>query len=250
MNAVVIQGSPKRDEGNTFSILSPFIDGMKEAGANVDLVFAKDYSIESCKGCFYCMFKSPGDCCIKDDMQLFYQKLKNADIWIFASPVYFGGFASSIRKILERLSPLLEPSFQNYNGITGHPWRETTMVKKIALVASCGSLELINFDSLISELQCICKKCGKSGILNTKYAGALLFRNAQDFLSVPDLKDVHQSLKHAAKEAGKELITSDHISSTFQDIIKEKIDQLSVDKFVQKKNAFVRSILEKAMQKK
>jgi hypothetical protein len=248
VNAVVIQGSPKRNQGNTYSILSPFIDGMIEAGANIDLVFAKDYSIKPCEGCFYCMFKSGGNCCIKDDMQQLIQKLKQADIWVIAGPVYFGGFTSSIRKILERLSPLLDPSFQNYNGITGHPWRENIMVKKIALVASCASLELINFDSLIAELQCICKKCGKNDSLITKYAGALLFRNAQDFNSNPEMKDICKTLQRTAKEAGKELIMNDQITSTFQDIIKEKIDQLSIDEVIQKKNVYVRNILEKTIQ--
>lgn len=243
MKVVVMHGSPKMDKGNTYSILSPFIDGMKNAGADVELIFTNQLSIEPCRGELHCMLKSPGNCIIKDDMQLIYSKLKSANMWVFSSPVYFGGFASSIRIILERLCPLIQPSFETYESVIGHPWRETVIVDKIALVASCGSLELFNFDALIAELKCICRKCGKYGVLTTKFAGALLFQDARDLTVNADINDFHHRLRFAAMEAGKNLIKEGSITSDFQNINNGNITKLSAEMIVQKKNTFLKQII-------
>jgi multimeric flavodoxin WrbA len=41
MNVLAINGSPHMDDGNTAMILNPFLDGMKEAGANVELIYTR-----------------------------------------------------------------------------------------------------------------------------------------------------------------------------------------------------------------
>ena len=60
MKVLAINGSPHMDDGNTAMILNPFLEGMKEAGADVDLFYTKKLNIGPCNGDMSCWFKNPG----------------------------------------------------------------------------------------------------------------------------------------------------------------------------------------------
>jgi multimeric flavodoxin WrbA len=79
------------DKGNTALILIPFLDGMEEAGAKVERLCTKKLKINPCQGEISCWLKTPGECFQKDDMQMVLSKLRLADIWVFATPVYLDG---------------------------------------------------------------------------------------------------------------------------------------------------------------
>ncbi len=76
MKALVINSSPHMDKGNTALILTPFIEGMKEASADVEIFYTKKLKIEPCNGCFTCWLKTPGVCIHKDDMAAILPKLE------------------------------------------------------------------------------------------------------------------------------------------------------------------------------
>jgi hypothetical protein len=87
--AVAINGSPRMDKGNTARVLGPFIQGMVDAGSEVELFYASRLKLKPC-ACneMYCWYTRPGECCIQDDKQSLYPKLKEADTLILATPVY------------------------------------------------------------------------------------------------------------------------------------------------------------------
>jgi len=62
MNVLAINGSPHLDDGNTAMILSPFLDEMKETGANVELFCTRKLKFGPCDGDMSCCFKNPGKC--------------------------------------------------------------------------------------------------------------------------------------------------------------------------------------------
>jgi multimeric flavodoxin WrbA len=87
--AVAINGSPRMEKGNTALILTPFIQGMMDAGAGVELLYASRLEVKPCScGVMYCWDELPGECCIQDDMQSLYPRLKQADVLVLATPVY------------------------------------------------------------------------------------------------------------------------------------------------------------------
>ena len=83
MKVVAINGSPKMDKGTTALILEPFLDGMREAGADVELYFTKKLDIKPCQGEFNCWLKSPGECHQDDDMAELRPRFAEADVWVF-----------------------------------------------------------------------------------------------------------------------------------------------------------------------
>ena len=88
LKVVAINSSPNMGDGNTALILYPFLEGMREKGAEVELFYTKKLRIRPCQGDFDCAVKTPGECFQKDDMEMLHPKLMDADIWVFASPLY------------------------------------------------------------------------------------------------------------------------------------------------------------------
>ncbi|MEO0185186.1 MAG: flavodoxin family protein [candidate division WOR-3 bacterium] len=107
IRATAINGSPRMDKGYTAKILNPFVEGMKEAGCETKIFFASKLKVKPCVcGTMYCWYEKPGQCFIKDDMQLLYAELKQSEILILASPVYIP-LPGAMQNVLNRLCPLL-----------------------------------------------------------------------------------------------------------------------------------------------
>ena len=66
---IAINGSARMEKGNTELVLSSFLDGMREAGASVEVVYAKKLKIRPCIGDFQCWYEKVGECIHSDDMR-------------------------------------------------------------------------------------------------------------------------------------------------------------------------------------
>jgi multimeric flavodoxin WrbA len=103
MQVLGIMGSPRR-QGNTEILLDRALAGAKEAGAEVEKVVVSQLKISPCREIYACL--KDGNCAIKDDMQLLYDKLLEADHIIFASPVFFYSITSQAKAIVDRCQAL------------------------------------------------------------------------------------------------------------------------------------------------
>ena len=79
MNILLINGSPRGENGNTIRLSNAFCEGIIErTNANIESINLNKLDIKDCKGCFVCWKDTPGVCCIKDDMQEMLEKIKSA----------------------------------------------------------------------------------------------------------------------------------------------------------------------------
>jgi len=109
MKVIAINGSPRMEKGYTALILNSFTHGMMDAGAEVELFYVRRLKVKPCTcGEMYCWYKKAGECCIKDDMQLLYPQLWEADILILATPVYIP-LPGEMQNFINRICPLIEP---------------------------------------------------------------------------------------------------------------------------------------------
>ncbi len=69
MKVLVFNSSPFMDKGNTSMVLNPFIEGMKEEGAEVETFYLKKLEINPCQGEMNCWLRTPGECFQNDDMK-------------------------------------------------------------------------------------------------------------------------------------------------------------------------------------
>lgn len=98
---IVVTGSP-RTFGNTEMLADAFIEGAKANGNSVTKFNVGHMNISGCNDCQYC-YSHNGECSLKDDMQDIYAVMHNADMLVFASPVYWFGFTSQIKAMIDRM---------------------------------------------------------------------------------------------------------------------------------------------------
>jgi len=101
MKVLAFNSSPRMGKGNTALILNPFLEGMREAGAEVELFYTRKLKINPCTGGLSCLLKTPGECFQKDDMQMLYPKLREADIMVFGAPVYCAGIPGPMKNLID-----------------------------------------------------------------------------------------------------------------------------------------------------
>ena len=58
--------------------------------------------IRGCMACEYC-FSHNGECAQKDDMTQVYAELKDADMVVFASPIYWFDITAQLKAVIDRL---------------------------------------------------------------------------------------------------------------------------------------------------
>lgn len=222
MKVLAINSSPNMDKGNTALILNPFLDGMREAGAEVKLLYTKKLKINPCQGCFHCWVKNPGNCFQKDDMQMVLPNLSEADIWVFASPVYVDGVTGPLKNLMDRIIPLGQPFFELRDGHCRHPGREGTKGGKLVLVSNCGFWEMDNFDPLLVHMKAVCKNAAR------EFAGALLRPHGGGLRKMMEHGMPLDDIFEAAKEAGHQLVEDGKMSPETLKIISRELVPLEM----------------------
>lgn len=97
---LVVKGSPRKN-GNTSAMADAFIKGARENGNTITEIVLKDKTIGDCMGCGACQ-RNGGICVQKDDMTEIYHAMKQADVIVLASPVYFYTWTSLMKRMIDR----------------------------------------------------------------------------------------------------------------------------------------------------
>lgn len=97
---IILKGSP-RVKGNSAVLAEQIFAGAKEAGAEVDSVYLSGLEINPCDACDACQENDDG-CIVLDDMQSLYPKLKQADVIVIASPIYYFTMTAQTKAFVDR----------------------------------------------------------------------------------------------------------------------------------------------------
>jgi len=195
---VAINGSPRMEKGNTHMILTPFLQGMKDAEADVELFYASRLAVQACTGEFHCWYEKPGECYIKDDMELLYPKLREAETLVLATPVYIP-LPGEMQNVINRLCPLIEPVLDTREGRTRARFHKDVKINKIVLVSTSGWWEMGNFDTVV----CIARELAEDA--SVEFAGAVLRPHAYLMREDGELTEKGKAVQEAARTAGYEL---------------------------------------------
>ncbi|MCG8618354.1 MAG: flavodoxin family protein, partial [Desulfobacterales bacterium] len=95
-----IQGSPRKN-GNCEYLLSAFLKECETRGARTETIRPHNLDIGPCKELIVCEKK--GFCPIRDQMEeLGYEKIRQADVVVLASPVFFYGVTAQVKVFIDR----------------------------------------------------------------------------------------------------------------------------------------------------
>lgn len=144
-NIVVIQGGG-RPKGNTAQLIGSFVRGAEEAGHQVEVVSLLKHEVKGCLGCNACRYGKP--CVQKDSFNELVPKIKEADLLVFASPLYFWTISSRIKAFIERLYCIAE---EDTNPPLGR--YEKYPVKDCALLMTAADNFFWTFEQAVSYYQ-------------------------------------------------------------------------------------------------
>ena len=234
---LAFNSSPRKGKGNTALILDPFIEGMREDRAEVDLYYNYDLKISPCKGCFNCWLKKPGVCSQKDDMQWLLSKMRDADVIVYATPVYSYGMNAQMKNLIDRMIVLAKPFMEVSEGRSRHIVGAGDKIHKIVLVSNCGLWGLDSFDPLVVHMKKLCQEPPM------EYAGALLRPHGEALRAMLDMGAPVKDIIEAAFNAGRQLIENGKMSQSTLDVISRNL--LPVEVYVKMANEQFHRVMKK-----
>lgn len=199
MKTLIINGSLKGEASHSYMVASRFARGIEAtADAQTEVVELKNMNISHCVGCFGCWKVTPGQCVIRDDMDIIRDKIMESDNIILSFPLYFFGVSSKMKTMLDRLLPFKMP----YKG--RHATEDNLLImdyrydfsdKRLILVSSCAhSSTDIVYDSVTREFDMICGKDNYTKV----------FCPQGEILELDQMKPILNKYLNGIEDAGKE----------------------------------------------
>lgn len=132
---IVVINSTNRKNGNSEVLVNEFINGAKENN-NVEVINLKELNFGFCIGCLAC--QNTGKCVLNDDISKIIDIVKNADILVFATPIYYYAMSGQLKTFLDRMNPLYIADYK---------------FKEVYLFTACADEEDSAMDVVISEVK-------------------------------------------------------------------------------------------------
>jgi multimeric flavodoxin WrbA len=132
LKAIGIVGSPRKG-GNTEILTEHTLKAIAEEGLETELIRLAGLDIRPCNACMVCK----GDeeqCPIDDDLLPIYQKMKEAEAIILASPVYFSSVTALLKAFMERTG-YIAIKWKSFAGKVGGPLVVARRAGKTATLA-------------------------------------------------------------------------------------------------------------------
>ena len=133
---VIIISSTMRKNGNSEILCREFAAGAESAGNEVETIYLREHEINFCKGCWAC--RKLNKCIINDGINPLLEKIKNADVLVFGTPIYYYSMTGQLKTFLDRPSPIYD---------TEHRFRD------VYLLATAADMEIEAVDGAIKEIK-------------------------------------------------------------------------------------------------
>ena len=101
---VLIISTSIRNGANSEILAHETEKGALEAGHEVEFITLKDKDLKFCKGCMVC--QKLGKCVINDDANNITAKMKNSDVIVWATPVYYYEMSGQMKTLIDRANSL------------------------------------------------------------------------------------------------------------------------------------------------
>lgn len=101
---VLVISTSLRNHSNSEMLADSLTEGARAAGNTVETISLKDKQIGFCKGCLACQQRQK--CVIQDDAIDIAEKMKRAEVIVFATPIYYYEMSGQMKTLLDRANSL------------------------------------------------------------------------------------------------------------------------------------------------
>lgn len=116
MKILILNGSPTKN-GNTVALVNAFKEGAEAKGHVVNVLNVAHKKVNGCLACEYCHGTGNGKCVQKDDMQEIYPLLQEAEMIVFASPIYYFTMSAQLEAVIQRFYAINHPPKTKYSAL-------------------------------------------------------------------------------------------------------------------------------------
>jgi multimeric flavodoxin WrbA/putative sterol carrier protein len=230
-SVIIINASPRSDNGYTEQFVSHFAEGIRETGVNVEEIYLSKLRIKTCTGCWHCWIKENG--CVfdgKDDFYALFEKVNRADTIVYALPLYVDGMPSILKNYFDRSVRRVYPYICNDTKKMRHPRRIDRKNQTMMLLSICGFQEKTQFKALETHFRAIAHNF-HIPLTETVYRPGAMFLFNNPFFYKAQIEILENM-----KKAGMELVLTGKINR----VTKRKIEQKITGKkeFVKMTNYF------------
>jgi multimeric flavodoxin WrbA len=219
MKIVAINGSPKGKDSNTHVLVNAFLRGAQTAGAETVNIFLSDYEIKHCNGCLVCWFRGPGQCVISDDMLKIFLLLGDADIIVFATPVYFENISGMLKVSMDRMVMIGSPHSQKAAKETNRDIEQSKVkTPKLMMISNCGYPDRNQFQVVSLWIKRVAIKMHMD-LIGEIYTpqGKLLTSPTEE------QKPTISNYLNLVKTAGKEIATNIKLSANTEKLLEQNL---------------------------
>jgi len=113
MKRVIVISTSLRLDSNSDMLADRFVEGAKVAGNEVEKISLVGKNIQFCKGCMAC--QKLGKCIINDDVNDIMAKVLEADVVVWATPIYYYEMSGQMKTLIDRMNAMypLEYKFRD-----------------------------------------------------------------------------------------------------------------------------------------
>ena len=110
MKKVVVISTSLRPSSNSHAMAEQFSEGAKAAGHEVELISLRDKEIKFCIGCLSC--QKTGNCVFKDDVPAIMESVLNADVVVWATPIYYYEMSGQMKTLIDRMNAMYPKDYR------------------------------------------------------------------------------------------------------------------------------------------
>ncbi len=164
---VILLGSPRKN-GNSERLAKSFATGSESQGAHVRFFRLHNMNIKGCSDCRQC-WSSGKHCIVADDMSQLYESIDNADVIVFATPLYWYSWSAQIKAVWDRMLPYVSDKAKT-----------TVKGKQGVLLVTAGDEREDVFDAVLESFD------RSASLLGLKQAGKICAHNVYDIGDIED----------------------------------------------------------------
>jgi multimeric flavodoxin WrbA len=124
MKTILLDGSQANDVTGG-RVRTAMMTELQLGGWEVQHVLLREKRIGNCAGDFFCWVRNPGICNVADDNRGIAGAIVHSDLMIYLTPVAFGGYSSTLKRMVDHQIQNISPFFAQVNGETHHQKRYT-----------------------------------------------------------------------------------------------------------------------------
>lgn len=254
MKILAINSSYRGDKGHTKFLIDKLFNGAKEKGVECEAVTLSKNKINICKACNTCQKENHYLKCVfdkKDDVRSIFNKMTEADIIIFATPVYIFGISGLMKIFLDRIYATSDVNDLRVSksGLLFHHINHSICSKPFITLVCCDNLEDETPKNVLSYFKTYSKfmDAPQVGAL-IRNAGALTGygRDQEKEKKFPKIYDVYD----AYEQAGRELVEYGKITNRTQKRANQEIIPVPLFKIIKKIKPLKYKFIDKAQKYK